>query len=223
MEFGKTPPSAAPEQPRSLIRRLQGSALALVAANLVPVFGVLALGWSVGPLMVLYWAENLVVGFFNVLKMRRAQGPYDSSRFLLNGKPVEDKNRNGLIGFFIVHYGFFTLGHGIFVLVMFGRGLSLSLREIGLAFACLLLSHWISYRRNFIGRLEYRRLSFPTLFWQPYKRIVVMHLTIIFGGAFVQSRGSPLPALLVMVGLKTLIDLASHVLEHRKIAAAPAS
>jgi len=198
------------------IHRLQGSALALVAANLVPVFGVLALGWNVGPLMVLYWAENLVVGLFNVLKMGRAQGPYDSSRFLLNGKPVEDKNRRGLIGFFILHYGFFTLGHGIFVLAIFGRGLSLSLRELGLAFVGLLISHWISFRRNFIGREEFRRLSFPGLFWQPYKRVIVMHLTILFGGVLIHSLGSPLPALLLMVGLKTGIDLASHYFEHRK-------
>ena len=52
--------------------QLRSSALALTIANLVPLFGVLALGWRGGALIVFYWAETLVIGFFAVLKMLRA-------------------------------------------------------------------------------------------------------------------------------------------------------
>lgn len=41
------------------------SAILLVAANLAPLYGVLFLGWEVFPLLVLFWAENVVVGVLN--------------------------------------------------------------------------------------------------------------------------------------------------------------
>ena len=199
------------------LARLRSSAVALVVANLVPVYGVLALGWNVAPIMVFYWTENLVVGFFNVQKMRRAQGPLNATGMTLNGQPVTEGSRRALILFFILHYGLFTLVHGVFVLVLFGTGMRLG-RELGLALLVLAASHGYSYRRNFIGSGEYLRASFARLFWQPYARIIVMHVTILAGGALAGAMGSPLGALLVLVGLKTVIDLGAHWLERRKFA-----
>jgi hypothetical protein len=54
-------------------KKLRASTLALLTANLMPLIGVLALNWDVTPIMIFYWAENLVIGFFNVLKLRLAQ------------------------------------------------------------------------------------------------------------------------------------------------------
>lgn len=208
----------APRPPgRGPLARLRTSAVALVVANLVPVYGVLALGWNVAPIMVFYWTENLVVGFFNVQKMRRAQGPLNATGMTLNGQPVTEGSRRALILFFILHYGLFTLVHGVFVLVLFGTGMRLG-RELGLALLVLAASHGYSYRRNFIGSGEYLRASFARLFWQPYARIIVMHVTILAGGALAGAMGSPLGALLVLVGLKTVIDLGAHWLERRKFA-----
>src|SRR5690242_1804010 len=45
------------------------SAAVLVAANLVAVHGIFALGWDVFPLILLYWIENVVVGVLNVARM----------------------------------------------------------------------------------------------------------------------------------------------------------
>lgn len=201
---------------RSLAARLRASALALVLANLVPLYGVLALHWNATPIMVFYWAENLVVGFYNVLKMRRAQGSAAGSGTTLNGRPVTDRDRGAMILFFVVHYGLFTLVHGIFVAIMFGARGHGTVTDLGMALAFLTVSHGVSYRRNFIGRGEYQRVSFVRLFWQPYPRVIVMHITILAGGAWAQAKGSPLYALLVLVALKTAIDLALHLLERRK-------
>ena len=78
MNNGKPQPQAAGAgKENSLLDRLRASALALVVANLMPLAGVLALNWNVTPIMVFYWTENLVIGFYNVLKMRRAQGSVD--------------------------------------------------------------------------------------------------------------------------------------------------
>ena len=74
--------------------------LALLLANLVPVFGVLYLDWDVSSIIVLYWAENLVIGGFTLLKMLVAGKAGALFRML----------------FFCVHYGGFCAIHGIFVL-----------------------------------------------------------------------------------------------------------
>ena len=198
------------------MKRLRASTLALLTANLMPLLGVLAWNWNIAPIMVFYWSENLVVGFYNVLKMRLAQGSVAGSNTTLNGHPVQQSDRRAMIVFFSFHYGMFTLGHGIFVLVMFGVGFSGIFSELGLALLFLTVSHGISYRRNFIGRGEYQRVAFTTLFWQPYSRVIIMHLTILLGGTWAQAKGSPLYALLVLVILKTAIDLALHLLERRK-------
>ncbi|MCX6556583.1 MAG: DUF6498-containing protein [Candidatus Aminicenantes bacterium] len=95
---------------KTLRQRLRASSLALLTANLMPLLGVLALNWDVTPIMVFYWSENLVVGFYNVLKMRRAQGSVASSSTTLNDRPVQQSDRRAMIVFFIVHYGMFTPG-----------------------------------------------------------------------------------------------------------------
>jgi len=38
------------------------SIAALVAVNFIPLVGVLFLDWEIGPILLLYWSENLVVG-----------------------------------------------------------------------------------------------------------------------------------------------------------------
>jgi hypothetical protein len=200
------------------LQRLRASSLVLLTVNLMPLLGVLAWNWNVTPIMIFYWSENLVVGFYNVLKMRLAQGSLDGSRTTLNGRTVQASDRRALIVFFIMHYGMFTLCHGLFVLVMFGARFSGVFSELGLALLFLTVSHGVSFRRNFIGRGEYQRIAFTSLFWQPYSRVVIMHLTILLGGTWAQAKGSPVLALLVLVILKTAIDLGLHLMERRKFA-----
>jgi hypothetical protein len=50
----------------------------------------------------------------------------------------------------------------------------------------------------------------------PYRRIIVMHLTIIFGGWLVLLLETPAPALALLVALKTVVDLRAHRREHAK-------
>ena len=49
------------------------SILTLIAANLVPIIGVMFFGWDAGVILLVYWSENLVVGAYNILKMLLAQ------------------------------------------------------------------------------------------------------------------------------------------------------
>jgi hypothetical protein len=70
-------------------------------------------------ILVVYWLENGIVGFFNILKILRAEGPADpSSSWRMNGKPMAVVGRSAIAGFFLIHYGMFWFVHGIFVLTL---------------------------------------------------------------------------------------------------------
>ena len=98
---------------------------ALVAVNLIPLVGVLALGWRLSDLMLLYWLENGIIGAFTVLKILTSRIPTGGAEPL--GRPllVPLAHRLGAVGtalFFSVHYGLFWAVHGVFVRLMFGSG-----------------------------------------------------------------------------------------------------
>jgi len=78
------------------------------------------------------------------------------------------------------------------------------------------VSHGVSFAVNFIGRREYAGETIAALMTAPYRRIVVMHLTIIFGGGLVMLLGTPLAALVLLVVLKTVVDLRAHRKAHVK-------
>ncbi|MHC5091316.1 MAG: DUF6498-containing protein [Planctomycetota bacterium] len=47
--------------------------LALLAANTIPLFGVLFFNWDSFSIVILYWAETFIIGFYNVLRMLLAK------------------------------------------------------------------------------------------------------------------------------------------------------
>jgi hypothetical protein len=199
------------------------SVIALVAANLLPVAGVLVFGWEVFPIMFLFWSENVIVGIFNVLKMLLAGG----------GGTVGQATKFFLIPFFCVHYGLFTFGHGVFIMAMFGGGMNpggfpgpaafwrtMQENHLGWAVLGLVISRGISFATNFINSGEYKNVTAPQLMAQPYGRIIVLHIAIIGGGFLVMLLRSPVLGLLLLVGLKTLLDLAGHLRERAKFSGA---
>jgi len=201
---------------------LRPSVIALGLANLVPAAGVLLLGWQIFPLMFLFWSENVIIGVFNVLKMLAANPESPSS---WAGKLF-------IIPFFCVHYGMFTFIHGVFVIGLFGGGFkpgagfpSLEAfwriaqeNYLGWAILGLAISRGISFVTNYLGGGEYQRASLPQLMQQPYGRIVVLHLSILFGGFLMLALHSPVWGLLLLVMLKIVLDLRGHIAERRKFA-----
>lgn len=119
-----------------LPQRLKLSAISLLAANLVPLGGVLFWQWSVSSVIVLYWFENVVLGVINVLRMlsfspsgeslASAVGASDEQAAAiseavrnLNGTALAHGAKFFLVPFFVFHYFFFCAGHGVFVFGMF--------------------------------------------------------------------------------------------------------
>src|SRR5205085_758331 len=77
--------------------------------------------------------------------------------------------------------------------------------------AALALSHLWSFVVNFIGRGEYRRTNVTWLMFQPYARIVILHIAILLGGFVAFMLGSNVVVLTLLVVGKTLMDLSLHL------------
>ena len=209
--------------------RIGRSSVVLLLVNLLPLGGVLFLDWDVGALVVLYWAENLVVGAYNLLKMATVAGPMAVFPGL----------------FFLIHYGGFCAVHGLFILTLLLGGspnvgdeppwplflvfvqLLVQVVEAVLAQAPpawllavggLVISHGYSFVTNFLLGGEREQATIRTLMSAPYRRIVVLHVAVIAGGFGVMALGEPLVLLLALVALKTVTDIALHRREHRPTA-----
>lgn len=198
--------------------KLSSSEVSLLITNIaIPLFGTIFLAWSLSSIMFFYWLENIVVGLFNVARMSRAEGTKSTSNAKLNGKPYTIALRGQTIFFFIIHYGLFTFIHGIFVFSIFGvEGITTSTFLLG--FLSLIFSHGTPYIKNFIRQNEYQHVSAADLFIRPYPRILVLHLVIILGAIPVLLLGSPFVALLILIIIKTLVDLKLQRWEQRKFA-----
>jgi hypothetical protein len=160
--------------------------------------------------------------------------------------PIEHLGKLFMIPFFIIHYGGFTAIHGFFVLAIFSKGeqglpmgnetwpcflvfvqmlynvvkqIMLTIPPtVRLAVLSLFASHGISFVYNYILKGEYARTNPRDLMGKPYVRVFVMHITILGGGFLSMVLGSPAALLLILVILKTAIDVKFHLREHKKAA-----
>ncbi len=194
------------------------SVVALLIANIAPVYGVVFLGWTVFPLMLLFWLENIIIGVFNIFRLL-ACSPGNVRLWFA---------KIFLIPFFCVHYGMFTAIHGIFVIALFGhkpfKNSPLSdlnqiihiIKSEDLIYAVLILflSHAFSFLWNFIGQKEYAKTTPEELMTRPYGRVAILHFTIILGGFFAMAFRSATPALILLIVIKVIFDIKSHVREH---------
>lgn len=190
------------------------SLLVLITVNLFPLYGVVILGWSLFSILFLYWAESFAIGFFTYFKITKSRG---TGKVNSSGVPVTNVSASGLPAFFLFHYGLFMFVHLVFIFAFFWPpDFHLStLVVIGTFF----LSHGLSYWQNFLGNREYARFSPEQSMMSPYPRIMVMHLTIIFGAVISKSLNSPPAALVIMILTKTIIDIYSHLASHHQLPA----
>ncbi len=188
------------------------STLFLVLANIVPLLGAIFFDWHTGEILVLYWAENLVIGLYHIIKMLTAPlGPNP------NQNMSDQVVKLITTGFFALHYGFFCVGHGVFVFVLTAfTDEKVSFLTIVLGLFTLFISHGISLLNNYFGKKEYLKTTTGALLFAPYQRIVTMHIVILIGGAITLFLNLPLAALIVLIVLKTSIDLKAHYKEHEK-------
>jgi hypothetical protein len=182
--------------------------MSLIALNMLPLYGVLAWDFSTFDLIFIYWMENVVLGAITILRM--LVRPY--------GHPIELVYPILLAPFFAFHYGFFCEIHGSFVVSIFSdqptgaSALSLLVDrvltdlETLYAFAALAGVQLIIWLRD-IRSQGLGMDGVKDLMTRPYRRIFVLHLTIIVSGFALMALGSPQIGLIALVAIKTGSDL----------------
>lgn len=194
---------------------------AILVGNLIPVFGVLFLGWDAAQILMLYWTENIVVGLLTLPRIVAAQRlPTGVSGGRLG-------NALGVAAFFVIHYGLFCLGHLTFALDLAGDFIAAQYgdrdvwaRTFGdpaflwaiLAMAALQL---VSQVRDWWMAGAWREAS-PTLeMFKPYGRIFVLHLTVLLGAWLLLVFKAPAWVVLILCLGKAALELAGAVLTGR--------
>lgn len=190
-----------------------------MAANAVPLFGVLFFDWDLFLVLALFWVENVIIGAFGILKVAFASS---------DGMP------KGLLSalFFTVHYGGFMFGHATLLVSLFGDSANIEggietvndllrylLRgDVSIAVLGLTISHGWSFVSNFRGAAEYEQLSGKDAMTLPYRRMVITHTGLLFGAFAIDFFGAPVAGLAVLVAAKIAMDLHFHRREHERLA-----
>lgn len=190
-----------------------------MVANLVPLIGVLFLGWDLFLVLAMFWLENVIIGAFGILKVG----------FASSGKL---RRRITSTLFFVFHYGVFMFGHAMLLISLFGESanvdggihdvgdlLNYLLRgDVAIAAVALLVSHGWSFLSNFTGAGEYEKLDGKDAMRLPYRRVFITQAGLILGGFAIERFGTPLAGLVVLVIVKILVDLRFHRREHQRLA-----
>lgn len=205
--------------------------LAIVAA-VAPLLGVFFWGWNARAVVMIYWFENLVIGFWQLVKMGLAAGwqAKAAGPFALPGALF-------LMLFFSIHYGGFCAGHGVFVQQLTGGEGGLDLKGVNIAFGPLLIFHllakvvtqaweglppatlWsvaalfamrgLGVVQDFFLTGRWKEVQGPKLMFEPYKNIIALHVAIVVGAGLAMAYEGAWPVLVLIVIGKLVMDFVA--------------
>ena len=170
-----------------------GPVLFLVAANAVVLVQLVRGAVSSADAMWIYWCQSVAIGLANVTRMllvRRLPGP-----------PGLKAEQFFAAVFFAAHYGLFHYGYFMFLSRGGGPADRLLIAYNAVPFLIMHLFPFFYHYRP--GPAITRDLRVMML--MPYSRILPMHIAIVLGG----SLAAP-----ILIFLKTICDVAGHLLEH---------
>ncbi len=199
------------QEKRPAVNWKDPSLWAVVLGNIISIVLAYYQQWPLGQLLWVYWAQSVIIGVTNVIRIRSLKA-FSTEGMRMNNRPVPetDKAKREIANFFVLHYGGFHLLYALFIWQ------KLPLTDVDLTLMVGLLigasgfagSHAYSLRHNLSRDFRDKKPNLGTLMFYPYLRIIPMHLTIIFA-ANIDSLG-----LMIFMGLKTLADAGMHIIEH---------
>lgn len=195
------------------------STWSLIFSNLAVVFFALIDKLSAIDVLWIYWAQSVIIGIFNFIKMLSLK-EFSTEGFKQGNKAVLPTKAAKISTalFFLFHYGFFHFIYAMFLgsFSSFGVLHSGSLNINYFYFSSIIF--FINYLIEFINSFREPSAEIPNLgkiMFAPYARIIPMHLTIILGG-FIAAAGSTFSAdtnlmiIVLFIGIKTIVDLITH-------------
>lgn len=210
------------------LRRLPGVARVARALGIsgVPVAGYFGAGWSLGTLLLLYWLETILVTLtVTVLVLRHRQvtrkaGHWNVPYTVTTTGGGRSTTRSGNTTFLASFLGMmipFTAVHGLFIGIFawlvfpqeLGPGAGVSADALGSGMSGIAIALLVSLLLDLPGLGERPFRWVERIAQRAQGRMLVTHLTILFGAFALLVFEAPLGFFAVFVGLKALLDLGS--------------
>jgi hypothetical protein len=193
--------------------------LTLLGVNAVPAVGWFADEWSAGTTLVVYWFENVAASLFisaRIVGHQRLSPRRGHFRYLAPSADRRSTQTSFVKGFLVTSL-VFCAAHGIFVgVILFTlgrtgeRGIAqVDWRAVGFGCVLVLVFLAIDFTVDVRRLRQWSFLQIEQAANRGLGRVVVVHLTIIFGLFGVAITGAPSALFGVFVVLKTLYALST--------------
>lgn len=201
------------------------SVLGLIASNMVVIVWALIENWNLSFLMLVYWAQSVIIGifwFYTIVTYKNAYRKYTEDPFELPDK-LNEFSRLGLGLFFLLHFGIFHLVYFVFLLAP--TTLEQKAFEFPLwpfvIFTGLFFINQLILSIKFATKSEHKPANISRLMSFPYARVIPIHLAIMLG-IWVSEKGfNPRFTLLIFLALKTAVDVIMHAQQKKGFADEP--
>lgn len=165
------------------------SAIILTISNILVIILAVVQNWDISTILWVYWMQSITIGLFQFLRILSLK---TSKAF-----------------FFAFHYGFFHFIYAIFLFNFFQGNAKFNFQNFLFGFLIFFANHLFSFIQN-KTQDEKLKVNIGTLMFQPYIRIIPMHLIIVLGAIL----GNQTKLIFFLV-LKSLTDLITHIIKHK--------
>jgi hypothetical protein len=220
-------------------------ALATLVINLIPLYGVLYWDWETFQLLMLYWIETVMIAFWTIRRLALLPGDQMPRARIKKADSVEFS----MASFVTLHAGIFITVHFVLLWAFFSYSWFKKVHGVGSFFfellvangiwAALLLMavvHWVSFRTDplvadarhgaTIGLVHAQQStgeqSVTPIVLGLYARIFIMQIAILLG-AWLSGFSGSLAPLVIVIALKTLLDVGLSAFTPNKAAAVSTS
>lgn len=198
-----------------------GHLLIAIALNAIPLIGIWKFGWAGGTVLLLFWLETLLGHLAAMIKIKR-HAALTRKRGHFTYTSVDQRSREG--GSYFGHFAsiamVFTIAHGFFlgvILAMLAHNkpewVAFNVSWDNFKYGALLVAALVVVDLV----IDLPNLGKRSFFWienqagKRLTRVLVMHLTLIFGFGAMAMFESPMAMVIVLIVLKTLLDAASSM------------
>ncbi|MBN1941132.1 MAG: hypothetical protein JW772_03040 [Candidatus Diapherotrites archaeon] len=207
------------------LKKFDSTFTLLLFSNIATIILALSLNWGLMTILWGYWLQSVIIGFFTFIKL------------LILSSKTSNETIGPLGGvflafFFAAHYGLFHFGYMMFLIFfsLFGfvseaqgfptGALAMPIDFLGIAImgAIFFVTHGFSFVYH-LQKSKGQQVTMGTMhstMMEPYKRIVPMHLTILFGGWIIMIGMAHQIVLVFFLLLKTAADLWGHGTKHKR-------
>jgi hypothetical protein len=190
--------------------------ISLMLQSVLPLMGVLFLGWDWREIIVFYWFANITNGAVTVIDMLRTKGIDPTVVTPIGMSPGLSVSLAKLFRtiFFCIHYGGFTAIHGFFVFIIVDGEFPLLGSDGGdISYGVIIVAWALSFVSTVLIKLFSRQR--PTadpgkIMGRAYGRIMALHFAILLGAYVVAILDLASGAAVLLIVLNFLVDIVSY-------------